>query len=68
MCTRPRGLAFVMMAIMGMAVLTAAAAEGPAVLATRCDTRTVGLYEKFELRIDLRAEFTNPFDPDDLDL
>ena len=28
----------------------------------------VGLYEKFELRIELEAKYTNPFDPDDIDL
>ena len=28
----------------------------------------MGLYEKFELRIDLNATFTNPFDPDQIDL
>lgn len=28
----------------------------------------VGLYDKFELSIDLRATFSNPFDPDEVDL
>ena len=28
----------------------------------------VGRYEKFELTIDLTARYTNPFDPDDIDL
>ena len=28
----------------------------------------VGRFEKFELRVDLRAAFQNPFDPDDIDL
>ena len=29
---------------------------------------TVGLYEKFELRIDLAADYANPFDPEQVDL
>src|SRR3990170_3716579 len=28
----------------------------------------IGLYEKFELNIDLRATFSNPFDPEEVDL
>jgi len=27
-----------------------------------------GLYEKFELHVDLKASYTNPFDPDQIDL
>ena len=50
------------------AALDAAAAEGPAVLSVRCDTPSVGLYEKLELRIDLKATYVNPFDPEQLDL
>ncbi|MBM4027253.1 MAG: DUF5060 domain-containing protein, partial [Planctomycetes bacterium] len=29
---------------------------------------SVGLYEKLELRIDLDADFRNPFDPEEIDL
>ena len=29
---------------------------------------TVGLYEKFEMRINLTASFQNPFEPDDIDI
>jgi hypothetical protein len=31
-------------------------------------TAEVGLYEKLELRIEMRATFENPYDPDDIDL
>ena len=31
-------------------------------------TPEVGLFDKFELNVDLRATFANPFDPDEVDL
>src|SRR3990170_3995340 len=31
-------------------------------------TAKVGMYEKLELNIDLRATYSNPFDPDEVDL
>ncbi len=31
-------------------------------------TTEIGLYEKFELNADLQATFSNPFDPDEIDL
>ena len=43
-------------------------AEPPSILSVRADSRQVGLYEKFELRIDLKATYDNPFDPDQIDL
>jgi len=43
-------------------------AKPPSILSVRADSRQVGLYEKFELRIDIDATFTNPFDPDEIDL
>ncbi|MFC1604604.1 DUF5060 domain-containing protein [Planctomycetota bacterium] len=45
-----------------------APAEPPSILSVRADSRRVGLYEKFELRIDLKAAYNNPFDPDEIDL
>lgn len=50
------------------AVYHAAAADAPAVLSARSETATVGLYDKFELTVDLKATYANPFDPDDIDL
>ena len=44
------------------------AAEPPSILSVRPGSTTVGLYEKFELRIDLKATYTNPYDPDEIDL
>jgi len=37
-------------------------------LSVRPNSRQIGLYEKFELRIDLEATYTNPFDPEEIDL
>ena len=44
------------------------AAEPPSILSVRPESTTVGLYEKFELRVDLKATYTNPYDPDEIDL
>ena len=49
-------------------IVTVTRAEPPSILSVRADGTTVGLYEKLELRIDLRATYTNPFDPDEIDL
>ncbi|MHC4207213.1 MAG: DUF5060 domain-containing protein, partial [Planctomycetota bacterium] len=43
-------------------------AEPPSILSVRAASRKVGLYDKFELRIDLKATYDNPFDPDQIDL
>lgn len=43
-------------------------AEQPSILSVRADSRQVGLYEKLELRIDLKATYDNPFDPEQIDL
>ena len=42
--------------------------EPPRISSARSESRTVGLYEKFELRVDLDATYANPFDPDEIDL
>lgn len=43
-------------------------AKEPAILSAQPASATVGLYEKFELRIDLEAAYENPFDPAQVDL
>jgi hypothetical protein len=43
-------------------------AEAPKILSVQPVAKTVGLYEKFELCIDLDAGFTNPFDPEQIDV
>ena len=61
----------VMLLWLGSAFLLAvapAAAEPPAVVSVEANAEQVGLYEKVELRLDLDASFTNPFDPDQIDL
>ena len=45
-----------------------AAGQQPSIRSVRADSRTVGLYEKFALRIDLKATYDNPLDPDKIDI
>ena len=40
----------------------------PAILSVRSESTEVGLYEKFELRISLDATYSNPYDPEEIDL
>lgn len=40
----------------------------PEIISIRENTDSVGLYDKFELRLHLDAEYENPFDPDDIDI
>jgi hypothetical protein len=58
----------VMTALVFVAAAGAVSAEPPSISSVRADSRQVGLYEKFELRIDLKATYDNPFDPDQIDL
>jgi hypothetical protein len=41
---------------------------GPKVLNVFQNVDSVGLYDKFEARLTIRAHFVNPFDPDDIDI
>jgi hypothetical protein len=43
-------------------------AKGPEFLTVQPVSRRVGVYEKFEIRIDLNAAYANPFDPEEIDL
>jgi len=54
--------------MMCLMIPVAAVAKPPSILSARADSAQVGLYEKFELRIDLEATYTNPFDPEQIDL
>ena len=58
----------IFMAVICFGVCTIGIAKPPSILSVRADSREVGLYEKLELRIDVDATFTNPFDPDEIDL
>lgn len=40
----------------------------PEILNIRQRPDSVGLYEKFEVSLELKCEFVNPFDPDDIDI
>ena len=63
-----RGLFLLCAGMICLGVGEAAMAKPPSILSVRAESRQVGLYEKFELRIDLDATFTNPFDPEQIDL
>lgn len=45
-----------------------AVAAGPPVLFFRANADTVAKFEKFEISLDFKADFTNPFDPAQVDL
>ena len=53
-----------------LAFLASWAGAGPAIHSVRPTARatTVGLYEKFEVAISLDATYSNPFDPNEVDL
>lgn len=40
----------------------------PEILNVRQPQDSVGLYEKFEISLNLKCEFNNPFDPDEIDI
>lgn len=54
--------------VMCLTMVTLARATPPSILSIRANSTQVGIYEKFELRIDLKAEYSNPFDPGEIDL
>jgi hypothetical protein len=45
-----------------------AEAQPPSIVSVRPNSNKIGLYEKFELYIDIRADYTNPFNPDEIDI
>ena len=57
-----------MIMAVGIALSAAALADPPEINRARPNSNEIGLYEKFELLIDMNATYTNPFDPDELDL
>ena len=57
----------ILIAVAGM--VTPVVAASPAIRSAQPSTPgPIGQYEKFELSIDLEATYTNPFDPDQVDL
>ena len=42
--------------------------ELPRVLSLRANKDTIGMYEKYQLSLDFTADYTNPFDPNDVSL
>jgi len=43
-------------------------AASPEIIRIRQRPDTVGLYEKFEVSMELKCDFVNPFDPDEIDI
>ena len=68
MTLNKRYFAIVFFALFSVTMVNLAAGQQPSILSVRAESRTVGLYEKFELRVDLKAAYDNPFDPDQIDL
>jgi hypothetical protein len=54
--------------VFGIISLHGIAGTLPEVIAIRQAQDSVGRYEKFEISLNLKCEFTNPFDPDELDI
>ncbi|MHC4144317.1 MAG: DUF5060 domain-containing protein [Planctomycetota bacterium] len=63
-----RGLFLVCLWVICLGMGAVAAGKPPSVLSVRADSGQVGLYEKSELRVDLDATFSNPFDPEEIDV
>lgn len=54
--------------VTGISLFRAIAGSPPEVTAIRQALDSVGRYEKFEISLNLKCEFKNPFDPDDIDI
>ncbi len=54
--------------LVGLSAAASLSAGEPVISSVQAVSRTAGLYEKFELRIDLEAAYTNPYDPEEIDL
>ncbi len=65
---RTRNLQSFCAAVICLAMAAPVTAKPPSILSVRPNSGQIGLYEKFELRIDLDAAYSNPFDPDHIDL
>ena len=44
------------------------AAAAPEIIRLRQRPDSVGLFEKFEISLELKCDFVNPFDPDEIDI
>ncbi|UCF17298.1 MAG: DUF5060 domain-containing protein, partial [Phycisphaerales bacterium] len=69
--TRPgriSNIPWVAVGVICFTIVTLAAAKPPSISSVTSNSRKIGLYEKFDLRMDLEATYSNPFDPDQIDL
>lgn len=68
MSEKINGYLVVPMSIMCLTIVTLARAKPPSILSVRANSTQIGIYEKFELGIDLKAAYSNPFNPDEIDM
>ena len=68
MSKKSQHLVLLFVAVLCMTGTTIVRAEPPSILSVRANSAAVGLYEKLELSVDLEATYTNPFDPNEIDL
>jgi hypothetical protein len=68
MSRKSKCLSVMLVGLACQAVFSEVVAAGPSIQSVRAETGSVGLYEKFELHVDLEATYGNPFDPDEIDL
>jgi len=68
MSKKVKSFTMLSVAALCLTIATVATAKPPSILSVRPGSATVGLYEKFELSVDLKATYVNPFDPDQVDL
>ena len=57
-----------MLFLIGVIMTQSIKAKKPQFLSVQPVSKRVGLYEKFELQIDLNATYANPFDPEEIEL
>jgi hypothetical protein len=68
MSLKVKYFAIVMAALICMAMVDVVSAEPPSILSARTDSGKIAFYEKFELKIDLKATYSNPFYPAQINL
>jgi len=54
--------------VLAICLAASLSAKEPVISSVQAVSNSVGLYEKFELRIDLDATYANPYDPEEIDL
>ena len=63
-----KNLYLLIYALLALIQNNAYSASRPEIINIRQGPDSVGLYEKLEISLELKCEFVNPFDPDDIDI